>query len=109
MPSAALAENRIFQALADPSRRAIFESLTRGESAVMDLTARFDISQPAVSQHLAALKTAGLVQARREGRRVFYRVRPKGMNPLIDWIAHYRAFWTEHVDRLEKLLERMDG
>ncbi len=109
MPSAALAENRIFQALADPSRRAIFESLTRGEAAVMDLTARFDISQPAVSQHLAALKTAGLVQARREGRRVFYRVRPKGMKPLIDWIAHYRAFWTEHVDRLEKLLERMDG
>ena len=109
MPSAALAENRIFLALADPSRRAIFESLTRGEAAVMDLTARFDISQPAVSQHLAALKTAGLVQARREGRRVFYRVRPKGMKPLIDWIAHYRAFWTEHVDRLEKLLERMDG
>ena len=109
MASAARAESRIFQALADPSRRAIFESLTRGESAVMDLTARFDISQPAVSQHLAALKTAGLVQARREGRRVFYRVRPKGMKPLIDWIAHYRAFWTEHVDRLEKLLERMDG
>ncbi len=109
MPSAALAENRIFQALADPSRRAIFESLTPGEAAVMDHTARFDISQPAVSQHLAALKTAGLVQARREGRRVFYRVRPKGMKPLIDWIAHYRAFWTEHVDRLEQLLEKMDG
>jgi DNA-binding transcriptional ArsR family regulator len=47
-------EDRIFQALADPSRRAIFESLTRGEAAVKDLTARFDISQPAVSQHLAA-------------------------------------------------------
>ena len=54
----AFAENRIFQALADPSRRAIFESLTRGEAAVKDLTARFDISQPAVSQHLAALNEA---------------------------------------------------
>ena len=54
MQSAAAAENTIFQALADPSRRAIFESLTRGESAVKDLTARFDISQPAISQHLAA-------------------------------------------------------
>ena len=56
MPTVAAAENRIFQALADPSRRAIFESLTRGEAAVKDLTARFDISQPAVSQHLATLK-----------------------------------------------------
>ena len=101
-------ENRIFQALADPSRRGIFESLTRGEAAVKDLTARFDISQPAVSQHLAALKEAGLVRARREGRLVFYQVEPQGMKPLIDWIAHYKAFWTEHVDRLEQLLETMD-
>jgi DNA-binding transcriptional ArsR family regulator len=104
----AVAENRIFQALADPSRRAIFVSLTRGEVAVKDLTARFDISQPAVSQHLAALKAAGLVHARREGRCIYYQVRPRGMKPLIDWIAHYRAFWTERVDRLEELLEKMD-
>lgn len=102
------AENKIFQALADPSRRAIFELLTRGEAAVKDLTARFDISQPAVSQHLATLKEAGLVNARREGRCVFYRVEPLGMKPLVDWVAHYRAFWTEHAERLEQLLEKMD-
>ena len=108
MPSAVAAENKIFQALADPSRRAIFESLTRGETAVKDLTARFEISQPAVSQHLATLREAGLVNARREGRCVFYRVESRGMKPLIDWIAHYRAFWTERVDRLERLLEKMD-
>ena len=102
-------EHRIFQALADPSRRGIFESLTRGEAAVKELTARFDLSQPAVSQHLATLKDAGLVSARREGRRVYYRVEPRGMEPLIDWIARYRAFWTERVGRLEQLLERMDG
>ena len=99
-------ESRIFQALADNSRRAIFESLTGGEAAVKDLTARFAISQPAVSQHLAALKDAGLVTGRREGRCVYYRVRPRGMKPLISWIAHYRAFWTEHLDRLERLLEK---
>jgi DNA-binding transcriptional ArsR family regulator len=64
MRSAVVAENRIFQALVDPSRRAIFVSLTRGEAAVKDLTARFDISQPAVSQHLATLKNAGLVKGR---------------------------------------------
>jgi DNA-binding transcriptional ArsR family regulator len=108
MQSAAAAQDRIFQALADPSRRAIFAALTRGEAAVKDLTARFDISQPAVSQHLATLKDAGLVNARRDGRCVYYRVEPRGMKPLIDWIAHYRAFWVKHVDRLEQLLEKMD-
>jgi DNA-binding transcriptional ArsR family regulator len=75
---------------------------------VKDLTARFDISQPAVSQHLATLKDARLVISRREGRCVYYRVEPRGMQPLIDWIAHYRAFWAERVDRLERLLEHMD-
>jgi DNA-binding transcriptional ArsR family regulator len=101
-------EDRIFRALADPSRRAIFETLTRGEAAVKDLTARFDISQPAISQHLAQLKDAGLVNDRRAGRYIYYRVEPRGMKPLIDWIAHYRAFWTEHIDRLGQLLEDMD-
>lgn len=109
MPTAAEAEDRIFQALADPSRRAIFQALTRGEAAVKDLTARFDISQPAVSQHLATLREARLVNGRREGRCVYYRVDPRGMKPLIDWMARYRAFWTEHVDRLERLLEQLDG
>jgi DNA-binding transcriptional ArsR family regulator len=108
MESAGLVEDRIFQSLADPSRRAIFESLTQGEAAVKDLTARFRISQPAVSQHLANLREAGLVHGRREGRRVYYRVEPRGMKPLIDWISHYRAFWTQHIDRLEQLLETMD-
>ena len=108
MQRAAAVENKIFQALADPSRRAIFETLTRGETAVKELTARFDISQPAVSQHLATLKDAGLVIGRRAGRCVYYRVDPGGMKPLVDWIAHYRAFWTEHVDRLKSLLEKMD-
>src|SRR5574338_1563900 len=99
-------EDRVFQARADPSRRAIFESLTRGEAAVKDLTARFHISQPAVSQHLAALKDAGLVHGRREGRCVYYRVEPRGMKPLVDWIVHSRAFWTTHVDRLDQLLKK---
>jgi DNA-binding transcriptional ArsR family regulator len=102
-------QDKVFQALADPSRRAIFESLTlNGEAAVKDLTARFPISQPAISQHLAALKDAGLVNGRKEGRCVYYRVEPSGMKPLIDWIAHYRAFWSERVERLEQLLDSME-
>jgi DNA-binding transcriptional ArsR family regulator len=101
-------QNAVFRALADPSRRAIFERLTFGESAVKDLTARFAISQPAVSQHLAALRSAGLVSERREGRLVYYRVRPKGLRPLVDWIAHYQAFWQDRLGRLEDLLKEMD-
>jgi DNA-binding transcriptional ArsR family regulator len=108
MQTGVLGRNKIFHALADPSRRAIFESLMGGEAAVKDLTARFDISQPAVSQHLATLRDAGLVKGRRQGRNVYYKVEPSGMKPLIDWITHYRAFWAERVDRLERLLEKMD-
>jgi DNA-binding transcriptional ArsR family regulator len=66
------------------------------------------MTEAPVSQHLATLKNAGLVKGRREGSCVYYRVEPRGMKPLIDWIARYRAFWTEHVDRLEQLLEKMD-
>jgi DNA-binding transcriptional ArsR family regulator len=100
-------QDAVFRALADPSRRAIFERLTLGEAAVKDLTARFDISQPAVSQHLAALRGAGLVRERREGRLVFYRVEPKGLKPLVDWLAHYQAFWNERLGKLRALLEEM--
>jgi DNA-binding transcriptional ArsR family regulator len=103
-----LDEDRVFRALADPSRRAIFERLARGEAAVRDLTPRFNISQPAVSQHLAVLKDAGLVSERREGRLAYYRVEPKGLRPLVDWIVHYQAFWVDRIDRLQQLLKEMD-
>ena len=101
-------EDTVFRVLADPSRRRIFEQLTLGEAAVKDLTARFDISQPAVSQHLASLRKAGLVAERRQGRHVFYRVEPEGLRPLVDWIAHYQGFWLARFDRLQALLEEMD-
>jgi DNA-binding transcriptional ArsR family regulator len=101
-------EQSIFRALADPSRRAIYERLTRGEAAVKDLTARFEISQPAVSQHLATLRSAGLVSERRDGRLVYYRVKPNGLRALVDWISHYQAFWPQRIDRLQALLKEMD-
>lgn len=98
-------EGRVFRALVDPSRRAIFERLTKGEAAVRDLTARFRISQPAVSQHLAVLRDAGLVTERREGRLTYYRVDPEGLRPLVDWIKHQQA---GRLDRLQALLEELD-
>jgi DNA-binding transcriptional ArsR family regulator len=101
-------EDRVFRALADPSRRAIFQALSHGPQTVKALTARFSLSQPAVSQHLAVLKEAGLVHGHREGREVTYRVEGAGLKPLVDWVAHYRAFWLDHVERLERLLEQME-
>src|SRR3569623_1913699 len=94
-------KDEVFRALADPSRRAIFEAVALGETAVKELTARFEISQPAVSQHLSALRQAGLVTQRHDGRRVYYSVRPEGLKPLVDWLAHYQRFWPERVDRLQ--------
>jgi DNA-binding transcriptional ArsR family regulator len=101
-------ESEIFRALADPTRRAVFERLTRGEAPVKALTAQFDVSQPAISQHLAALRRAGLVSERREGRLAYYRVEPKGLSPLVDWIEHYQAFWADRLARLKELLEEME-
>lgn len=100
--------NAVFRALADPSRRAIFERLTRAELGVKELTAELRISQPAVSQHLAALSQAELVVGRRAGRRTFYRAAPEGLQPLADWVACYQVFWTERVDALEALLKELD-
>jgi DNA-binding transcriptional ArsR family regulator len=101
-------EALVFRALADPSRRAIFERLTHGEAAVKDITKRLDISQPAVSQHLAALRNAGLVTERRDGRLVYYRVEPKGLRPLVNWIAQYQAFWRDRLHQLQDLLKELD-
>ena len=100
--------DRVFRALGDPSRRGIFEELTRGERAVKELTGKFGISQPAVSQHLAVLREARLVDLRHEGRSSFYRVDSRGLRPLVGWIARYKAFWSDRVDRLRALLEEME-
>ena len=99
----------VFRALADPTRRALFERLVEaGELSVAELTAGAGVSQPAVSQHLAALKGAGLAQEQRLGRQVFYRADPQGVRPLVDWLTHYAVFWRDRFDALESLLKEMD-
>ena len=101
--------NELFNSLADPTRRAIFERLCRdGEQTVRVLTEGAGISQPAVSKHLGVLKHAGLVRDRREGRQTHYSAEPQGLAPLIDWMSLYSAFWRDRFDRLEDLLRRMD-
>ena len=101
--------NHVFRALADPTRRAIFEELTRqGEQTVHALTRHAGVSQPAVSKHLTVLKRAKLVRHRRDGRETHYRAQPDALTPIVDWLDHYGAFWRERFDRLENLLNRMD-
>src|SRR3982751_6877910 len=102
--------DELFRALADPTRRAIFERIVReGEQTVRALTDHAGVSQPAVSKHLGVLKLAGLVRDRPEGRSVHYSAEPRGLAPLIDWMNHYGAFWRDRFDRLENLLEKMDS
>jgi DNA-binding transcriptional ArsR family regulator len=99
----------IFKALADPTRRAIFERLsTEGYLTVHALTARAGVSQPMVSKHLSALKRANLVRPRRKGRETHYHARPQALSPLVDWMSVYSRFWHNRFDRLEDLLKRMD-
>jgi DNA-binding transcriptional ArsR family regulator len=101
--------NHLFRALADPTRRAIYEQLTRqGEQTVHALTRYAGVSQPAVSKHLTVLKRARLVRHRREGRETHYRAHPDALAPMADWLRHYSAFWRERFDRLESLLDRME-
>ncbi len=103
------AQDFLFQTLADPTRRAIFERLvTGGEQTVRVLTGHAGVSQPAVSKHLAMLKTAGLVIDRRDGRQTHYTALPAGLAPLTGWMKAYGAFWEGRLDKLENLLDRMD-
>jgi DNA-binding transcriptional ArsR family regulator len=104
-----VAADNLFKALADPTRRAIFERLARdGEQTVHALTARAGVSQPMVSKHLAALKRARLVHHRRDGRETHYRAQPQSLKPLVDWMSQYGEFWRDRFDQLENLLQRMD-
>ena len=99
----------VFTALADPTRRALFERLSReGELTVRVLTDQSGVSQPAVSKHLRILKHTGLVRARHNGRQTHYSARPRGLAPLVNWMTFYRSFWKDRFDRLEHLLKRMD-
>ena len=102
--------NFVFRALADPTRRAIFEELTRhGEKTVHALTGYAGVSQPAVSKHLTILQRARLVRHRREGRETHYCAQPDALAPMVKWLDKYGAFWRERFNRLESLLQRMES
>ena len=105
----AAAVTTVMRALADPTRRAVFERVAATvEITVAELTRGSGVTQGAISQHLKSLKQAGLVAERPAGRNVFYHAEPAGLAPLVDWMSHYGAFWRERFADLRSLLKEID-
>jgi|ERR1019366_2218767 DNA-binding transcriptional ArsR family regulator len=99
----------VMRTLADPTRRAVFERIVEaGEITAGALAQNATVSQPAISQHLRALRETKLVSERREGKHVHYRADPRGLAPIVDWLSFYGAFWRERFAELEKLLKEID-
>jgi DNA-binding transcriptional ArsR family regulator len=90
-----------FTAISDPTRRRIVESLATGERSFGEIAAEFDISAPAVSQHLRVLREAGVVAVRRDAQRRIYRLESEGLSQIEAWVSQVRRFWA---DRLESTL-----
>ena len=101
--------DRVFAALADPTRRAILARLVEGEATVGDLAEPFTVSLPAISRHLKVLESAGLIDRRIAGRVHHCRLAPEGLREAGDLIAHYTAFWQGQFDRLTRHLAAADG
>ncbi len=97
-----------FVALADPTRRRIIESLAAGESSFGELADQFEISRPAVSQHLKVLRDAGVVTARADAQRRIYRLSDDGLDEVQAWLGKVQTFWTQRLDALEKALIEPD-
>ena len=93
--------------IAEPNRRRILDLLVAGERPVGALVAELGISQPAVSKHLRILRDAGLLSVRVEAQRRWYRVRPEPLREVDDWLAPYRAAWSQRLDALERHLDDM--
>lgn len=97
-----------FDVLAEPHRRQILDLLLEAERPVGELVDALSTSQPAVSKHLRVLREAGLVDARADGQRRIYRVRPEPLRAVDEWLAPYRRLWESRLDALEAHLDSKD-
>jgi DNA-binding transcriptional ArsR family regulator len=97
----------VFAVLAEPSRRDILTLLASGERSVGDLESALNLSQPSVSKHLRVLREAGFVEATIDAQRRVYRIRPGPLQEVDAWMAPFRRYWSEHVDALERHLDRI--
>lgn len=101
-------QSDVFGAISNPARRRILDMLANGDRPVNAIAANFDMSRPAVSQHLRLLLDAGLVTEQRHGRERRYRLAPEQLGPVRDWLSHYERFWDDRFDRLTRHLERAE-
>lgn len=100
-------EADVFAAISHRSRRQMLDLLTESRRSVSDIAKHFEMSRPAVSQHLRVLLDAGLLTEQRHGRERHYHFVPERLGPVRDWIAHYERFWDDRLQRLEKQLSKM--
>jgi DNA-binding transcriptional ArsR family regulator len=107
MPNQSTQINRVFQALADPTRRAVIERLCAGPAAMSELAQPFDMALPSFSQHLAVLENCGLVRSTKTGRVRTYRLAPAPLKIAEHWMVRQRAVWDRRLDQLDEVLQRM--
>ena len=100
--------NSAFEIIAEPNRRAILSLLASSQRSVGEIERQLRMSQPTVSKHLRVLREAGFVEATVDAQRRLYRLKPEPLQEVDDWLATFRAFWTPHVDALERHLDRID-
>jgi DNA-binding transcriptional ArsR family regulator len=105
MPNQMAELNLVFQALADPTRRAVVERLSRGPTATSELAQPFKMALPSFLQHLDVLQKCGLVQSRKSGRVRTYELAPNTLKAAEDWMATQRTLWEKRLDQLDSFLE----
>src|SRR5579864_5425537 len=94
-----------FQALADPTRRAVLDLLRRGSQPAGQIASAFPVSRPAISKHLRLLRRAHLVREHREGRNRIYQLNPEPLRAVDSWIEQYRVFWASSLNKLKEFVE----
>ena len=103
--SRARSQEATFQALADPTRRAVLDLLRRGAQPAGQIASAFPVSRPAISKHLRLLRRAHLVREHREGRNRIYQLNPGPLRAVDSWIEQYRVFWAANLNRLKSFVE----
>jgi DNA-binding transcriptional ArsR family regulator len=97
-----------FEIIAEPNRRAILSLLVSSQQSVREIERQLGLAQPTVSKHLRVLREAGFVESTVDAQRRLYRLKPEPFQEVDDWLAQFRRFWSDHVDALERHLDRMD-
>lgn len=107
MPNQSVELNRVFQALADPTRRAVLERLSNGPAHVSELAQPFKMALPSFSQHLDVLENCGLVRSRKTGRVRTYQLAPRPLKAAERWMVRQRAIWERRLDQLDNYLKEL--